>query len=504
MTSYILAIDQGTTSSRAVVFDHNINVKTIAQQEFPQHYPHPGWVEHQPKDIVDTVHNTCQKAIQQANIKPQDIAAIGITNQRETTLIWDTDTGQTIYPAIVWQDRRTSQMCEHMRQQGYEATITEKTGLLLDPYFSATKIKWILDHVQGAYEQAKAGKLAFGTVDSYLVWHLTKGQCHITDATNAARTMLYNIHKGEWDRDICAAFNIPMTILPQVHDCNAHFGVTDFLGANTPILGIAGDQQAATIGQACFEPNMIKATYGTGCFLLLNTGNTMIPSQNRLLSTIAYQFYGQTTYAIEGSIFIAGAAVQWLRDELNIIATAQDSDAYAQQSDCEQNIVLVPAFTGLGAPYWQAECRGAVFGLTRNSGRAELVRATLESIGFQTRDLIQAMAADTAKTKNVQSAQQWQLRADGGMANSDWTMQFLADITNGRIDRPKIVETTALGVAWVAGMHAGIYPTQAEFAKTWQLEKQFVPHMDATTRQKRYAIWQAAIQSVINMHTNNV
>ncbi len=492
---HILAIDQGTTSSRAIVFDENMDIVTIAQQEFEQHFPQSGWVEHSPDDILETVISTCKKAINKLPSGAETVAAIGITNQRETTLIWDKSTGKTIYNAIVWQDRRTADMCRQLKADGLEPMITKHTGLLLDPYFSATKVKWILDNVEGSRNRAARGELLFGTIDSFLIWHLTGGATHATDATNAARTMLYDIRKGAWDAEICELMEIPIVMLPKVLDSAASFGSTDpgVFGRQIPILGVAGDQQAATIGQACFEPGMMKSTYGTGCFALLNTGDKIVQSKNRLLTTIAYQLNGKPTYALEGSIFIAGAVVQWLRDGLGIIENAGQTQALAEAADPSQSVYLVPAFTGLGAPYWDADCRGAIFGLTRNSGRAELSRAALESVGYQTRDLLEAMQKDWSA-----SVTQGALRVDGGMAASDWAMQFLADITGSPVDRPEVLETTALGAAWLAGMQAGLYPDQKEFAKNWARECQFTPEMDETLRREKYAGWQDAISRTLS------
>ena len=396
--THILAIDQGTTSSRAVLFDKNLQVTTIAQEEFTQHFPASGWVEHDPHDIWSSTVSTCRTAIDQAALNAKDVAAIGITNQRETTLVWDRKTGRAVHNAIVWQDRRTSQMCQDLRAKGFEPLVTEQTGLLLDPYFSGTKLAWILDIADGAREAAERGDLLFGTVDCYLIWKLTGGQVHATDATNAARTLLYDIKRGAWSAEICEILNVPLSMLPEVKDSAAEFGAAsaDLFGREIPILGVAGDQQAATVGQACFSPGMMKSTYGTGCFALLNTGETPVASTNKLLTTIAYQLDGKPTYALEGSIFIAGAVVQWLRDGLGIVQAAQETQPLALKADETQNVIIVPAFTGLGAPYWNADCRGAVFGLTRNTGPAEMARAALESVGFQTRDLMEAMRADWA------------------------------------------------------------------------------------------------------------
>ncbi|MCR9087215.1 MAG: glycerol kinase GlpK [Rhodobacteraceae bacterium] len=493
--THILAIDQGTTSSRAILFDSDMKPLAMAQQEFAQHYPDSGWVEHDPADLWTTTVDTCRQAIERARISAESIAAIGITNQRETTLVWDRQTGKPIHNAIVWQDRRTASLCAALRDDGNEAMVTARTGLLLDPYFSGTKLKWLLDNVDGARAKAKAGELIFGTVDTWLIWHLTEGQSHVTDATNAARTMLYDIHEGSWSQEICDLLDIPIAMLPEVHDCASDFGVTrtDLFGREIPIYGVAGDQQAATIGQACFEPGMLKSTYGTGCFALLNTGDTPVSSSNRLLTTIGYQFDGTPTYALEGSIFVAGAVVQWLRDGLQIIQSAHETQPLAEAADPAQQIVLVPAFTGLGAPYWNPDCRGAVFGLTRSSGPAELARAALESVGFQTRDLLEAMRADWPE-----ATEDGVLRVDGGMTASDWTMQFLADILGAEVDRPEITETTALGVAWLAGSRAGIYPDRDGFAETWALERRFEPKMAPDTREIRYSAWKRAVAATLS------
>lgn len=495
--NYILAIDQGTTSSRAILFDNNMQIAAIAQEEFAQHFNKSGWVEHDPADIWSTVVATCRGAIARSNGKTAEIVAIGVANQRETTLVWEKETGTPVYNAIVWQDRRTSAYCSELKANGHETLFTERTGLLCDPYFSATKLKWILDNVEGAKQKAQAGKLLFGTIDCYLIWKLTDGKIHATDATNAARTMLFNIQTGQWDKDICGLLDIPMSLLPTVKDCAADFGTTrsDLFGRKIPIYGVAGDQHAATIGQACFTPGMLKSTYGTGCFALLNTGQHRILSKNRLLSTIAYQLKGQKTYALEGSIFIAGAVVQWLRDGLKIIREASETQTLAEAADPEQQLYLVPAFTGLGAPYWDSECRGAIFGLARNSGPAELAKAALESVAYQTRDLLEAMYADYPDSRGLGGHI---LRVDGGMSINNWAIQFLADILNTPVDRPKILETTALGAAWLAGMQAGFYPSQDEFAKNWVLEKRFVGQIDDLSRGKLYAGWKDAVQRTLS------
>ncbi|MEL6519683.1 MAG: glycerol kinase GlpK [Pseudomonadota bacterium] len=488
--TYVMAIDQGTTSTRAILFDSNLRPAFQAQEEFTQHFPASGWVEHEAMDLWHTTQRVCAAVMTQAGAGSADIAAIGLTNQRETTLLWDRKTGEPLHRAIVWQDRRTADLCTKLKEAGHEPAVRQKTGLLLDPYFSGTKLAWLLDHVEGARERAEAGELAFGTVDSWLIWHMTGGTAHVTDATNAARTLLYNIRNGAWDSDICDMLDIPMGLLPEVLPCDATFGTTGLLGGDTPILGVAGDQQAATVGQACFKPGMLKSTYGTGCFALLNTGDTLIESKNRLLGTIAYQFGDKVQYALEGSIFVAGAAVQWLRDGMKMIEQAEATAGLADAADPEQQVVLVPAFTGLGAPYWDANARGALFGLTRNTGPAELAKATLESVGFQTRDLIEAMKADWEEN-DIGAV----VRVDGGMTASDWTMQFLADITGAQVDRPTVLETTALGVAWIAGMRAGIYPNQTEFAQTWDRDRRFVPNMALADRAARYGAWTRAVKA---------
>ena len=492
--TYILAMDQGTTSSRAILFDTNYAIVEQAQIEFDQHFPDSGWVEHNPADIWQTSLDTAKQAIVQAGINPDQIAAIGITNQRETTLLWDRSNGEPIYNAIVWQDRRTAEYCNNLKDQGHEAMVSAKTGLLLDPYFSATKITWLLDNVEGARERAERGELAFGTMDSWLLWNLTEGQSHATDATNASRTMLYNIHQGHWDEELLTLFNIPASLLPEVKDCAADFGNTKLLGDNSiiPILGIAGDQQAATVGQACFETGMMKSTYGTGCFALLNTGTTAVASSNKLLTTIAYQLDGNVTYALEGSIFIAGAAVQWLRDGLGIIDSAKQSGELAKQADDNQDVYMIPAFTGLGAPWWDADARGALLGLTRGTGPAEIARAALESVCYQTLDLLNAMHADWDQSAETV------LRVDGGMVASDWTMQRLADILQAPVDRPMIAETTALGAAWLAGSRAGVWPDQQGFADSWRLDKNFAPEMAVALRDKKVAGWNQAVQRVLS------
>lgn len=493
MSAYILAIDQGTTSSRALVFRDDLSIAALAQQEFKQHFPRSGWVEHDPEEIWTSVVATCREAIAKAGITAAQVAAIGITNQRETTIVWDRATGRPIYNAIVWQDRRTADACAGLKSAGEEAHVSARTGLLLDPYFSGTKIAWILDNVDGARAAAQQGRLAFGTVDSFLLWRLTGGKVHATDATNASRTMLYDIVDGRWNAGLGDMLRVSASMLPQVDDCAARFGVTDpaILGAAIAITGIAGDQQAATVGQACFTPGMMKSTYGTGCFALLNTGAEIVHSRNRLLTTIAYQLAGRPTYALEGSIFIAGAAVQWLRDGLGLIATAAETGALAAAADPEQQVYLVPAFVGLGAPYWDADCRGALFGLTRATGRNEMAKAALESVCFQTRDLLEAMHADWSGAGSTV------LRVDGGMVASDWTMQRLADVLSAPVDRPRILETTALGAAYLAGLQAGLCPAPEEFARTWSLERRFEPRLERNQREAIYAGWKDAVSRTL-------
>ncbi len=493
MADHILAIDQGTTSSRAIVFDKSLRPLGSGQKEFRQFYPASGWVEHDPEEIWKSVLFVCKQALGKARAKAKDIRAIGITNQRETVVIWERKTGKPIHKAIVWQDRRTAEMCAALKASGFERQFTEKTGLLLDPYFSGTKIAWLLDHVRGARAKAEKGELAFGTIDTFLIWRLTGGQVHATDATNASRTLLYNIHNGEWDDALLRILNVPRALLPEVKDCAADFGVTEakLLGAAIPICGVAGDQQAATIGQACFKPGMMKSTYGTGCFALLNTGTRAVASNNRLLTTVAYQLDGQRTYALEGAIFIAGAAVQWLRDGLKMVKKAAETGELAKTADSNQEVILVPAFVGLGAPYWNAEVRGALFGLTRGTTKKEIARAALEAVCYQTRDLLEAMQKDWG------SAGETILRVDGGMTASDWTMQRLADILDAPVDRPEILETTAVGAAYLAGLQAGLLPAPEVFARRWKRDKRFTPKMDAKTRDAKYAGWKEAVRKLL-------
>jgi glycerol kinase len=494
LPDYLIAIDQGTTSTRAIVFDASLKPCFTAQRELKQHFPAPGWVEHDPEEIWQGTVAVVRDAMAAAGLTAADIAGIGITNQRETSVIWDRATSLPIHKAIVWQDRRTADFCEGLRVRGHEPEIALKSGLLLDPYFSASKIAWLLDHVDGARARAKAGDLAFGTIDSFLLWRLTGAKVHATDATNAARTMLLDIGRGVWDQGLCEIFGVPMSLLPRVRDCAGEFGVTapELFGGPIRILGIAGDQQAATIGQGCFAPGMMKSTYGTGCFVLLNTGPERVTSRNRLLTTIAYQLDGKRTYALEGAIFVAGAAVQWLRDGLKIIARSSDVGALAEQADPAEQVYLVPAFVGLGAPYWDPQARGAIFGLTRNSGAAEIARAALDAVGYQTRDLFEAMRADwpSASAQTI-------LRVDGGMTASDACMQFLADILASPVDRPVVMETTALGAAYLAGRAAGICPDLDGFAAQWHLDRRFEPKMEPALGETKYAGWQDAVRRTL-------
>jgi glycerol kinase len=496
VTSYVLAIDQGTTSTRAILFAADFSIAASAQREFPQLFPADGEVEHDPDDLWSTTLDSCREAMAGARAGAKDIAAIGITNQRETTLLWHRPDGRPVHRAIVWQDRRTAARCAELKANGYEPLFAQKTGLVLDPYFSGTKLAWLLDHVPGAREAAARGELAFGTVDTYLLWRLTGGKAHATDATNASRTLLFDIHRGAWDEQLLALLDIPRSVLPEVRDSSGVFGFTDpeLFGAPIPICGIAGDQQAAVVGQACFAPGLVKSTYGTGCFALLNTGTAPVASNNRLLTTIAYQLGGVRTYALEGSIFIAGAAVQWLRDQLHVVADAASTGALAASADPTQDVILVPAFVGLGAPHWRPDARGALFGLTRATGAAELARAALESVCFQTADLLSAMRADWPQAGGAVKT----LRVDGGMASSDWTMQRLADLTGCAVDRPPSRETTALGAAYLAGLHVGFFPEPDRFAERWRAERRFTPQMDAVTRDRKLAAWAAAVRRLLS------
>ena len=489
MKTVILSIDQGTTSSRTLVFSPQGDILYSAQEEFPQIYPNDGWVEHDPEAIWSTVLSTLKDAYAFAEKSGAKIAGIGITNQRETTLVWERKTGKPLYNAIVWQDRRTAEQCRKIKETYDEAELTAKTGLLLDPYFSATKAAWILDHVDGARARADAGELAFGTVDSFLIWRLTEGKFHATDATNASRTNVFNIHSQDWDDELLALFDVPASILPEVKDCADDYGICTVLDEDIPILGVAGDQQAAAIGQNCFNKGDIKSTYGTGCFVILNTGSDCITSKNRLLSTVCYRLNGKTTYALEGSIFVAGAAVQWLRDGIQIIKDAAETEAMCESLESNTGVYLVPAFTGLGAPHWDPEARGAIFGLTRDTGRAEIARATVESVCYQTYDLFKAMSDDGVTPTS--------LRVDGGMVHNSWMVQHLANVLDIPVDRPKVLETTALGAAYLAGLQAGLYKSLDEVQDNWQIDRAFTPAMETDDRDKLLTGWTAAVEKVL-------
>ena len=489
---HILAIDQGTTSTRAVLFDSAARPVASAQRELTQHYPHPGWVEHDPQEIWDSTVEVCRASLAQSGLDSNRVAAIGITNQRETVVVWERSTGKPIHRAIVWQDRRTDETCAGFRAQGCEAEIRSKTGLLLDPYFSATKIAWILDSTAGARSAGERGELAFGTIDSFLLWRLTGGAVHATDITNASRTLLYDIHRQHWDPELCRLFNVPEAMLPEVHDNSRHFGVIEphLLGRAIPIAGIAGDQQAALFGQACFQPGMVKSTYGTGCFMLLNTGSEAVASKHQLLTTPAYRLGGKITYALEGSIFIAGAAVKWLRDGLGVITEAGETASLATGLPDSHGVYMVPAFVGLGAPYWDPAARGTISGLTLGTTGAHLARAALESVGYQTADLLTAMKADGASAPAT-------IRVDGGMAANDWLCQFLADILQVSVERPSNVETTALGAAFHAGLAVGIWPDLETLSRTWSPAARFEPKMASAVRTALLAGWKDSVERTL-------
>ena len=491
MGKAILAIDQGTTSTRAIVFDASGKVSGQSQQEFTQIFPQEGWVEHDPEEIWQTTLQTCRAAIEASEFVATDIAGIGITNQRETTVVWDRESGKPVYNAIVWQDRRTADLCETLKEQGVEKNFQEKTGLLLDPYFSGTKIRWILDSVEGARAAAQSGKLAFGTIDTFLLWRLTKGQSHKTDATNASRTLLFNIHEQAWDNELLVVLRVPDSVLPSVEDCAADFGVADaeWFGAEIPVTGIAGDQHAALIGQACFEAGMAKSTYGTGCFMIMNTGDKAIASKNRLLTTVGYRLNGKTTYALEGSIFMAGATIQWLRDRLKVIESAADSESIAKKVGYQSSVYMVPAFTGLGAPYWDPDARGAIVGMNRDTGIDEIVTAGLQSVVYQTADLVKAMQQDGIAGSTT-------LRIDGGMVVNDWLVQCLADVLNAQVDRPVFTESTVLGAAFLAGMQVGLFNGFSDLEQKWQCEKRFTPEISAQESEALYQGWLKAVERI--------
>ena len=495
MTDCILAIDQGTTSTRAILFNRQSDIVGIAQQEITQYFPADGWVEHDAQEIWQSTLDTVNEVLSKTGTGAASVAAVGITNQRETTIVWDKNTGAPIHRAIVWQDRRTSDYCAALKAEGFEQTVTDSTGLLLDPYFSATKVKWLLDNVPGARASADRGDLLFGTVDSFLLWRLTGDRVHRTDATNASRTMLFDIHRQEWDTGLLNRFGIPETMLPEVCDCSADFGITSLFGADIPVTGIAGDQQAAMVGQCCFEKGMLKSTCGTGCFVIMNTGEVPLASRNKLLTTLGYRLNGRVTYGLEGSIFVAGAAVQWLRDNLRLIKDASETESIARANPDAHGVYLVPAFTGLGAPWWDADARGAIMGLTRNSSLEDVVTATLQSVCFQTRDLLRAMMDDGAEPGVI--------RVDGGMAANDWLIQHLADIVQLPVDRPRIIETTALGAAYLAGLGVGFFSSVEDVKNCWQLERQFTPSMDANSSDSLYRGWSDAVARVLTWEAAN-
>ncbi|WLD58292.1 glycerol kinase GlpK [Salinispirillum sp. LH 10-3-1] len=490
MTDYILAIDQGTTSSRAILYSMDMQVVMSAQEEFKQHFPKNGWVEHDPEDIWQTVLRTCRSVLAQKNVPAADIRAIGITNQRETTVVWDRQTGEPVYNAIVWQDRRSSKTCQTMKEQGLEPLFQEKTGLLLDPYFSGTKVQWVLNNVNGARARAERGELMFGTVDTYLLWRLTKGQVHATDASNASRTLMFNIHNQEWDEELLKHLTVPASMLPEVKDSADDFGTCDaeWLGADIPVGSMIGDQQSALVGQACFEPGMLKSTYGTGCFAVVNTGEQAIISQHRLLTTVGYRLNGKTTYALEGSIFMAGAIIQWLRDGLGIINKASDTEGLAKAINHSQSEIMVPAFTGLGAPYWDPDARAAIFGMTRDTGVAEMVAAAIRSIAFQTEDLLQAMVQDGIAVKS--------LRVDGGMVTNRWFLQVLADLTGVPAVTSHTTESTALGAAMLAALQIGHFSSLHDLDKVWKVSENYTPSLRKTERETHYARWRKAVAKV--------
>ncbi len=492
--SHILAIDQGTNSTRAIVFGSDTHAVATAQREFAQHYPRPGWVEHDPEDIWRDTLATAREALAESGVGADGIAGIGITNQRETVVVWDRASGAAIHHAIVWQDRRTAELCARLKEEGHEPTVRAKTGLLLDPYFSATKLAWVLDHVDGARARAEKGELAFGTIDSFLLWRLTGGAVHATDITNASRTLLYDIHAQRWDEALCALFDVPIAMLPEVHDNSHLFGHTaeGLFDAAIPIAGVAGDQQAALFGQACFAAGMGKSTYGTGCFMLLNTGEEAVTSEHRLLTTPAYRLDGKVTYALEGSIFIAGAAVKWLRDGIGVITHARDTDGMATQVPDSHGVYMVPAFVGLGAPHWDPDARGAIFGLTLGSTQAHLARAALEAVGYQTMDLADAMVADGGDPPEM-------IRVDGGMAANDWLCQFLADMLQVPVERPRHLETTALGAAFHAGLATGVWKDLDALAATWVRGECFEPKMAAEARATLAAGWHDALGKTLTV-----
>ncbi|MBS7458602.1 glycerol kinase GlpK [Coralloluteibacterium stylophorae] len=490
---YILAIDQGTTSSRAILIDHDGNVAGTAQREFTQLFPKPGWVEHNPREILSSVLTTATEVLTRSDVDAAEIAAIGITNQRETTVVWDRHTGQPVHNAVVWQSRQSQEVCNALRAAGHDTLFRERSGLLIDPYFAGTKLKWILDNVEGARERAERGDLLFGTIDSWLIWNLSDDRTHVTDVTNAGRTLMYDIHRRQWDDELLAILGVPRSMLPRVCESSevyAHTAGRHFYGQKVPIAGIAGDQQAALFGQACYTPGMAKNTYGTGCFVLMHTGEEAVRSENGLLTTIAWSVGGRVEYALEGSIFVAGSAIQWLRDGLRMFGKASDSQAYAERVASTEGVYLVPAFVGLGAPYWESDVRGAMFGLTRGTSKEHFVRAAIEAMAYQTRDVLAAMQADSGIELKT-------LRADGGAIANDFLAQFQADVLGATVQRPKVGETTALGAAYLAGLAVGFWADRDEIASKWEVDANFEPRMDETDREARYAGWQRAVQATL-------
>lgn len=488
MGKYVIALDQGTTSSRCILFNEKGLIQSVSQKEFTQIYPKAGWVEHDPMEILATQIEVTKEAMEKLNVTAEDIAAIGITNQRETTVVWNKNTGKPVYNAIVWQCRRTSEFCDELKAEGFDKKIREKTGLIVDAYFSGTKVKWILDNVPGAREEAEKGNLLFGNIDTWLIWNLTKGKVHVTDYSNASRTMLFNIHTLEWDKEILERLNIPASMLPEVKPSSYVYGYTapEILGGEIPIAGAAGDQQAALFGQACFNPGTAKNTYGTGCFLLMNTGEKAVASKNGLLTTIAWGVDGKVEYALEGSIFIAGAAIQWLRDELKIIEKASDSEPLAESVEDTNGVYVVPAFVGLGAPYWDQYARGTIVGLTRGAKKEHLIRATLESLAYQTSDVLKAMEEDSGITLKA-------LKVDGGACANNFLMQFQADVLGVQVDRPEVIETTALGAAYLAGLAVGYWKDKEDISKNWAISRSFTPNMDDSRRTELLSGWKAAV-----------
>lgn len=487
---YLLAIDQGTTSSRAIVYNEKLQPLAQQGEEFKQHFPNDGWVEHDPEDIWETTLNSCRKAIQQADIDASQLSGIGITNQRETSVLWDRESGEVLHNAIVWQDRRTAKHCQQLKDQELEPFFQQRTGLLLDPYFSGTKLAWLLDNIEGARERAENGELCFGTIDSFLLWRFTKGKVHATDASNASRTLLMNLETRQWDEELLEKLNIPASLLPEIHDNTSDYGYTnkELLGSEVPICAMIGDQQGALIGQACIEAGLLKSTYGTGCFALLNTGEQIIRSDNRLLSTLAYQLDGKPYYALEGSIFMAGAIIQWLRDALGMLDKAADSEDLAEDIDYQQTEIMVPAFTGLGAPYWDPDARAAILGMTRDTTREHLAAAALRSVAYQSLDLVHAMQNDGQVVET--------LRVDGGMTDNNWFLQALADITGCPIERAAISEATAFGAAFLAGLQSGVFKKLSDISELQQVDKTFKPDIDAQQREKLRSVWLAAVDKV--------